>query len=46
MAQTNAHIHKTFKQEKRLKHLEEKIKSIPVNMGMFEDPQEMQAKYK
>ena len=40
MAQINGGIHKSFKQEKRLKVLEEKIKSnLSVAMRMFEEPQ-------
>lgn len=30
-------IHKTFKQEKRLKALEEKLKNTPINTTMFEE---------
>jgi len=30
-------IHKTFKQEKRLKILEEKLKNAPINTTMFEE---------
>ena len=30
-------IHKSFKQEKRLKALEEKLKNTPLNMQMFEE---------
>lgn len=30
-------IHKTFKQEKRLKHLENKMSNMSINMTMFEE---------
>jgi len=30
-------IHKTFKQEKRLKRLEEKMEGMPINMSIFEE---------
>lgn len=30
-------IHKSFKQEKRIKALEKKMKDLPINMTMFEE---------
>lgn len=40
-------IHKSFKQEKRLKALEDKLKNnMATSMQMFNDPQEMQVKYR
>jgi len=33
----STNIHKTFKQEKRLKVLEDKMKNTPLNMTMFEE---------
>lgn len=37
MAQINGGIHKSFRQEKRIKILENKIKNIPINTTMFEE---------
>jgi len=41
LAQTNSSISKSYKQEKRLKAIEEKLKNsqLPINMRMFEEPQ-------
>ena len=39
-------LEKTFKISKRLKDVEEKMKNVPLNMQMFNDPQEMQVKYR
>ena len=33
----NNSVEKTFKQEKRLKKIEDRIKDLPVNMQMFEE---------
>ena len=33
----NNSVEKTFKQEKRLKSLEDKLKNAPINMQMFEE---------
>ncbi len=46
MAQTGAAISKSYKQEKRLSHIEERLKGMPINMSMFDDPAEVQAKYR
>ena len=37
LALVNTSINKSFKQEKRLKALEEKLENSPLNMTMFED---------
>lgn len=42
----NNSVEKTFKQEKRLKVVESRLKDLPLNMQMFNKPEEMQVKYK
>lgn len=44
----STNVNKSFKQEKRLKDIEDKLKKLqlPINMQMFNDPQEMQVKYR
>lgn len=39
-------VEKTFKQEKRLKRIEDQMKDLPLNMQMFNKPEEMQVKYR
>lgn len=46
MAQTGAAISKSYKQEKRISQIEDRLKGMPLNMQMFDDPQEMQVKYR